>query len=82
MAEEKTTNPKSEARSAAARRLRDAHAEEYNGYLGEEMAARGIEWTPRLTDEQKAAKQVSDLLTQYPGLAATFAVTAWTEPGD
>lgn len=65
-------NPKSEARTAALRRLREAHAEEYNTYLGEEMGARGIEWTPRLTDEQKAAKQVADLLSQYPELKAQF----------
>lgn len=57
------------ASRAADKRLREAHLDEYNKYKSEEAKARGIEWSPRLTDEQKAEKQYADLIAKYPHLA-------------
>jgi hypothetical protein len=53
----------------ADKRLRAAHSEEWNRYMTEEAKSQGIEWTPRLTDEEKARKQYEDLLAKYPHLA-------------
>ena len=72
--EQETTKTKDDekaraaARSTAASRLRDAHRSEYDQILQEEMSARGIDWTPRPSKEEKARQQVKNLLAEYPGL--------------
>lgn len=52
---------RSAARSAALSALRKNHAEEYNGLLAKEMEERGIDWSPRLTPEQKAKAEIQRL---------------------
>ena len=59
----------SEARTAAIGRLREAHREEFNALMVEEAASRGVKWTPRLTDEEKAEKALRELLEANPELA-------------
>lgn len=66
------TDPKRAAYSAATARLRDAHRDDFNALLKEEMASRGIEWAPRPTEEQKAEREVAELFAKYPDLAAKF----------
>lgn len=63
-----TRNEHSKAYSEATTKLREAHRDEFNGYVQEAMAKRGITWTPRLTDEQKAMLTIRELLEQYPAL--------------
>lgn len=64
-----------EAYSAAQTRLREENRDAYNRIMAEEMQARGIDWAPRLTEEEKAAKQVADLLAQYPSLREQVSTT-------
>lgn len=66
MADNKALN---EATRAADKRLREAHPDEWAKYKFEETKARGLDWTPRLTEEQKAEKQIADLLAKFPHLA-------------
>lgn len=57
-----------EARTAAQRQIRENHIDEFNEILAKEAKARGVEWQPRKTEEQKAADQIAALLEQHPGL--------------
>ena len=63
-----TAAARREAYSAAQTRLREEFKSDYNRIMAEEMRKRGIDWSPRLTEEEKAAKQVADLLAQFPSL--------------
>ena len=56
---------KSAARNAAEARLREAHKAELEGYLREEYAKVGLEYSPRLTAEQKAAKEIEALVAEF-----------------
>lgn len=57
---------KRDARRAAERALREAHAEEFRALLEAEHEARGVEYRPRLSEEEKAEQTVKDLLAQFP----------------
>lgn len=59
---------KNRARTKAGQRLREAHLDEWNALFKEELAAVGIEWEPPLTEEQKAQKQLDELLSKHPNL--------------
>lgn len=59
---------RSAARSAAASRLREAHRDEYDGYLVEEMRERGVDWQPQPTPEEKAKADLEKIYEQYPHL--------------
>lgn len=59
------------ASGAASKRLKEAHTEEWNTYMTEEATARGEQWAPKQTPEQKAAADFERLLAQYPHLAET-----------
>lgn len=56
------------AYTAANRRVREAHHDEFIGYQIEECKARGLDWKPRETPEQKASSEFDRLLTEYPFL--------------
>lgn len=56
------------ARSTAASRLRQAHREEHDKYLAEEMAAQGIDWKPKPTPEQKAKQDLERIYAEFPHL--------------
>lgn len=62
----------SAARSAAAARLREAHREEFEGYLVDEAKQRGVEWKPRKTAKQRAEEQFQALLAEFPDLAKSL----------
>ena len=61
---ENTTNQvddntlKAHARSAAEKRLRDNNREEFAAYMEEEHTKRGVEWSPRLTEAEKAQRRI------------------------
>lgn len=60
---------KGKAYTAASRALREAHRQEFNEHLAQAYAEVGIEWKPRLSEEEKAAAQLEELLEKYPHLA-------------
>lgn len=57
---------------AATRRLREDEKEKFNRYYAEEAEARGQEWKPKPTKEEKAKAEMEALLEQYPSLRETF----------
>lgn len=57
------------ASSAAFRRLKDNHLDEYNTYYAEEAAKRGQKWEPKLNKHQKAEREFRRLLAENPELA-------------
>ena len=66
-----TTDPKrakQQARDAATRRLIETHEDEFRTLMREEHEARGVEYKPRLTAEERARQQVLDLFAEYPHL--------------
>jgi hypothetical protein len=65
-------DPKREAYSAATTRLRDEFRQRFNELLIEEMGKRGVNWSPRPTEEQKAEQEVADLLARFPELREKF----------
>lgn len=54
---------------AATKRLREDNLEQFNKYRVEEAKARGIEWTPPKTAEQKAKEEYDRLIADFPHLA-------------
>lgn len=54
--------------TAAQRRLREAHHDEFIGYQIEECEQRGLDWKPRETPEQKASSEFDRLLAEFPFL--------------
>ena len=62
-----------QAYSAAQKDLRVAHQDEFNGFYQSQLAARGIEWTPRKSKAEQALDTIQDLLTEYPGIAEALA---------
>lgn len=55
---------RSAARSAALSALRKAHIAEYNDLLTQEMKARGVDWKPRPTPEEKARAEIRRLASE------------------
>lgn len=53
----------------ATQRLREARHEEFVKYRLEAAQELGVEWSPRLTPEQKAEREFDMLLEQFPHLA-------------
>lgn len=68
-----------QAYSSATSRLREAHKEEFDGFYQEEAEARGVEYTPRPTAEQKAEAELASLLEKFPHLRSKVDEVAETE---
>lgn len=62
----KYTSDLNAAASAASRKLRDAHGEEYSKYLHAEMNARGYEPNPGPTDRPRWRRKESWYGTESP----------------
>lgn len=56
------------AYGTATQQLRDNHRDEFNDLYATAAADLGVEWSPRLTAEQKAEAAFDNLLTEYPHL--------------
>lgn len=67
-----TRAAKQQARSAAERRLREAHEQQFADLLAEEMGKAGVDWKPRLSDRDKAAAKIRELLAAFPDLEEQF----------
>lgn len=70
MAEDSRQAKMAKAQRTADKRLREAHGEEWNRLMTEEAKARGIDWKPRLSPEQKRREQFKALLAEDPSLAS------------
>lgn len=60
------------AYGAATSRLRDAHREEFNTLMGEETGKVGIEWSPRLSAEDKKKADLRAAIAADPALALSL----------
>jgi len=56
------------AYSAAAKELRERHRDEFNALQQKHAKEMGVEWSPRLTPEDRAAQQMESLFAEFPGL--------------
>lgn len=56
------------AYTAATQALRDVHREEFNTLYSEHAEKQGVEWSPRLTPEQKAEQEFDKLVKDFPHL--------------
>jgi hypothetical protein len=76
MADTKPTRSQnlSAAYGAASNRLKEAHLDEWNGYMREETVKRGEKWSPKPTAEEKAEAELQALLKAHPHLAEKVAV--------
>lgn len=61
-------------RGQAERHIIEQHRKEYEDYAEKLFAANGETFQRRLSDEEKAEKQLKELLEANPGLAARFGV--------
>lgn len=63
------TQKKRAAYSAAEQRLREKYADEFKALVNEEAATRGVTYTFRKTEEERAREKYAELLAQFPDLA-------------
>lgn len=61
---------KRESYTAAEARLKAAHLDEFKDLVREEATKRGVTYTFRKTEEEKAREQYEALLAKFPGLAS------------
>jgi glutamyl-tRNA reductase len=71
-AEETLQQKKNRLRNQAERQVIANHVDEYHSLAEELFKAEGLEFTRRLTDEEKAAKKIEELLNQHPELRGKF----------
>jgi oligoendopeptidase F len=68
-----TESPETARRRAAyqraVKRLHDSHRPELDALLTEEYEKDGLKYRRRLTPEEKARKQIEQLLIEFPSLA-------------
>lgn len=57
-----------EAYGAATTRLREARREEFDSLYVQEAQARGVDYKPKPTAEQKAEAELAELLEKFPHL--------------
>jgi hypothetical protein len=62
----------SQAYNVASQTLREENRDRFNELYASEAASRGVEWTPRLSPEEKAAQQMEQLLLEFPSLRDRF----------
>ena len=70
------------AYTAAGRRLRDAHHDEFLGYQVEECQSRGLDWKPKETPEQRASSEFDRLLEEFPFLRDRLPTDGPAEPAE
>lgn len=66
--EQSVSQKRRAAYSAAETRLREKYADEFRALVTEEATNRGVEYVFRLTEEEKARKQLADLIAKYPNI--------------
>lgn len=68
MADEDRKTLLRQAYGMASQRLREEHRDEFNTLREEAAKELGVEWSPRLTPEQRAEAEFDDLIEAYPHL--------------
>lgn len=72
--QEAVKNPRNAAYSAAEKRLRETFSEEFQDYLQQECDKRGIDYKPRLSEEQKATRAIAEAVAKFgPGILPVIA---------
>lgn len=71
---------KNRLRGEAEREVLNTHKDEFHEIATAKFAAVGLEFVRRLTDEEKAAKQIEELYEKYPNLRPATIVTADPDP--
>lgn len=61
------------AYGTATTQLREAHKDEFHTLMKAAAKDLGVDWSPRPTAQEKARKQMMDLLAAHPELAAEVA---------
>lgn len=64
---------KSKLRSEATAEVIEKHRDEFNALAEAKFAANGLVFARRMTEAEKAAKKIADLLAAHPELAGQFA---------
>lgn len=74
MAEQDTERPGllRKAYTAATTRLRESRRDEFDALYQEEARKLGVEYTPRLSPEQRAEEEIKERLTRFPHLAERY----------
>ena len=70
---------KNRLRNEAEREVLNNHRDEFYKVAERKFKENGLEFTRRLTDEEKAKKKLEDLLAEHPGLRAQLAAAAPSE---
>lgn len=71
---------KNRLRGEAEREVLNTHKDEFHEIATAKFAAVGLEFVRRLTDEEKAAKQIEELYEKYPNLRPATIVAADPAP--
>ena len=71
---------KNRLRGKAEREVLNNHADEFHDIATKMFAEVGLEFVRRLTDEEKAAKQIEELYEKYPNLRPSTVVAADPAP--
>lgn len=67
--------------SEATKELREKHLAEFNEIRQRLAAAAGVDWKPALTEKEKAAAQMKELLTAHPDLVTELGLDSGKQPG-
>lgn len=71
---------KNRLRNEAEREVVNNHRDEYHQIAEAKFKEHGIEFTRRLTDEEKAAEKIREMLRQFPELRGQFSLDADGKP--
>lgn len=72
--EETVQQKKNRLRNEAEREVLNKHRDELNEVTEAKFNAEGIKYTRRLTEREKAAKKIEDLLNEHPELREQYGV--------
>lgn len=76
VAEETVQQKKNRLRNEAEREVLNNHRDELNTITEAKFVEQGLNYTRRLTDKEKAAKKIEDLLNEHPELREQYGAGA------
>jgi hypothetical protein len=72
---EAVESQRNKAYNAAARRLRERFPKEWEEFVADEYAKRGLNYRRRLSPEEKARREIDRLFAEFPHLAEQYEPT-------
>lgn len=72
--EETVQQKKNRLRNEAEREVLNKHRDELNTITEAKFVEQGLNYTRRLTDREKAAKKIEDLLNEHPELREQYGI--------